>query len=179
MAKSPKIPKSEAEKRRMASERRRSAQERMRAASAEKADAYPPQNFVIDSYPLPVNGVDTGVYAPIFVPHIALKDIQGRYPPRAFLQQLRQALAVHTLIAYHSLTVENRTLKDEISVAEGAATTTARQAFRHVAIDRSWADAREEAALAAAARRDVAGDRDHAGGRAAGPGVGGLALQGL
>jgi len=97
------IPENEAEKRRMARERRRNV--KARSSILQNADETPLQNRRVDPFPLTVKGVDTRTYEGLLVPNADLDETSGRYPIRKVVEQLRDALAVHTVLAYHGIKV--------------------------------------------------------------------------
>ena len=78
-----------------------------------------------------------------------------------------------------ALTAENRTLKDEVARLKELPRRPPDKPSGMEQSTEAGQIAREEVALPAAARRNVAADRDHAGGRAAGGGACGIAVQGL
>lgn len=88
----------EAERRKQARERRRRVRER--TGTPEPAEH---RDILVDPQPLLVAGCDTGVYEPLLVPNRELKDTQGRYPYRALVMRLKEALALNVLVAFHGL----------------------------------------------------------------------------
>lgn len=82
--------------------RRRRDNVATRAVTQEGADAPPSSIFLINK-PLVIGPTDSRVLAPILTPNREWKNFEGRYPSRAIVSQLRNALAVHAFTTFHSL----------------------------------------------------------------------------